>query len=87
MSNCASGCKSQNHSSYAECLRASMPAVRNSSQSKDRLYSINAGNDRDITEYKKAHEQGIRPAGSKVSDVREAVAASRAADTALTLRN
>ena len=84
MSNCTSGCKSQDHASYGECLRANRPAVWNGSQSKDRLYSINALNTQEITEYRAARAQGIQPKTTKLPDIRAAVAMSRKSDTAVT---
>ena len=86
MSNCTSGCKTQDHASYGECLRSKRTVSKNSTQSTDRLYSMEARNAQEITEYKAARAQGIQPAGTKLGQIREAVAASNKADTALTLR-
>lgn len=87
MSNCTSGCKTKDHQSYGECLRANTPSVRNSTQSRSGLYAAEQRNAQEITEYKAARAQGIQPAGSKLHQIRGAVAASRKADAALTLRN
>lgn len=85
--NCTSGCKSKSHETYAECLRSNTPSVRNSTQSKSQLYSMESRNAQEINEYKAARAQGIQPAGTKLHQIREAVAASRKADAALTVRN
>lgn len=85
MSNCSSGCKTQDHATYGECLRANRPAVRNSTQSVDSLYKRELVNYTEITEYKAARAQGIQPKGSKLSDIRTAVALSQKADAALTI--
>jgi hypothetical protein len=85
MSNCKSNCPTQDHASYGECLRDGMPSTRNSTQSVDSLYKRELVNYTEITEYKAARAQGIQPKGSKLKDIRTAVAASKATDTALTL--
>lgn len=87
MSNCRSGCKSQSHATYSECLRAAAPAVKNSTQSADSLYGLEAKRDIEISEYKAARAQGIQPATTQLPDIRQAVAASHKADAALTLRH
>ena len=87
MSNCRSGCRTQSHASYAECLNDGLPVVANSTQSKDSLYSREAERAAISTEYRAARAQGIQPATTQLSDIRTAVAASQKADTALTLRN
>lgn len=85
MANCTSGCRTQDHDSYGECLRAKAPRDANSTRSVDSLYRKEYVNNLEITEYKKARAQGIQPKGSKLADIREAVALSRRADQALTI--
>lgn len=85
MSNCTSGCKTQDHASYGECLRSNMPSVKNSTRSVDDLYAKNALNTMEITEYRAARAQGIQPKTTRLPDIRQAVAASKKADTALTI--
>lgn len=87
MGNCRTGCKTQDHESYGECCRAANPTTRNSTQTTDRLYSMERRNAQEIREYREARAQGIQPAGTKLSDIRTAVEASRRADQALTLRH
>jgi hypothetical protein len=87
MSNCTTGCKTQDHASYGECLRSNTPSVRNSTQSKSGLYSMEQRNAQEISEYKAARAQGIQPAGTKLHQIRNAVEQSRKADAALTLRD
>ena len=86
MSNCRSGCRTQDHASYAECLRAASPATRNSTQSRDSLYGREVERDAISREYRAARAQGIQPATSQLTDIRAAVAASNKADQALTMR-
>lgn len=87
MSNCRTGCKTQDHESYAACLRAATPTVRNSTQTADAMYHREAINAAEINEYKAARAQGIQPATTRLPDIRAAVAESRKADTALTMRS
>ena len=85
MSNCTSGCKTQDHASYGECLRAKNAVDKNSTRSVDDLYAKNALNTMEITEYRAARAQGIQPKTTRLPDIRQAVAASKKADTALTI--
>lgn len=87
MSNCRSGCRTKDHESYAACLQAANPGTRNSTQSHDGLYGLEAKRDIESREYRAARGQGIQPASTQLSDIRTAVAASKQADQALTLRH
>jgi hypothetical protein len=87
MSNCRSGCKTQDHQSYAECCRAAAPITKNSTQSADAMYHREAINATEINEYKAARAQGIQPATTRLPDIRAAVVESRKADAALTMRS
>jgi hypothetical protein len=87
MSNCRSGCKTQDHATYAECCRAAAPQSKNSTQSRDGLYGLEAKRDIESREYRAARAQGIQPATTQLPDIRQAVAASQKADAALTLHH
>lgn len=87
MSNCRSGCKTQDHATYAECCRAASPATPNSTQSRTQLYGLEAQRDIESREYRAARAQGIQPATTQLSDIRQAVSASQKADAALTLHH
>ena len=82
---CTSGCKTKDHATYGECLRANKPVVRNPSQSASPDYLRNYMNDLEIREYRAARAQGIQPKGTKLTDTRYAVEASKRADEALTI--
>lgn len=84
MSNCKSGCKTQDHASYGECLRANKPTVWNPTRSGDDLYAKEHLNNLEITEYRAARAQGIQPKTTRLPDIRAAVAESKAKDTAVT---
>ena len=73
--NCRSGCKTQNHSSYSECLRAAnvtVTAVINSP-----LQSMFEGTKKDLSAYETARRNGIQPEGTSLDKVRAAETASR----------
>lgn len=73
---CRSGCRTKDHASYSECLRAASvqtPAVLTSPMSD--MYGKTK---RDLSAYEAARRQGIQPGGTTVEKVREAEQASRA---------
>ncbi len=69
---CRTGCPTKDHANWGECLRAADLRV---------AYSGIGGNDattqkkwdNELAEYRKAREQGIQPAGTKLAQVRQAV--------------
>ena len=69
---CRSGCPTQDHSSWGECLRASNLRIA--------YCGINGGDatkqkkwDAELQEYRDARAQGIEPASTRTKDIREAV--------------
>jgi hypothetical protein len=87
MSNCRSGCRTQDHATYAECCRAATPVTRNSTQTADAMYGREAERDAISREYRAARAQGIQPATTQLHDIRAAVRASQKADQALEIRS
>ena len=74
-SSCRSGCKTQDHSSYAECLRAArvtVTAVINSP-----LQGMYEKTKKDLSAYRTARAHGIQPESTSVEKIREAEAATR----------
>jgi hypothetical protein len=74
-SSCRSGCKTQDHGSYSECLRAAnvtVTAVMNSPL--QRMYESTK---KDLSAYKAARANGIQPEGTSLDKIREAETASR----------
>lgn len=73
---CRSGCVSQSHASYADCLRAANVTVTATINSPlQRMYDTTKG---DLRAYQSARANGIQPAGTSLEKVRQAEAASRA---------
>jgi hypothetical protein len=73
---CRDGCRTKDHASYAECLRAAsiqMPAVLTSP-----LSDMYGKTKRDLSAYEAARRNGIQPGGTTVEKVRDAEAASKA---------
>jgi hypothetical protein len=70
---CRSGCATQDHSSYGECLRAATVRVAycNSAQGYD--YSKQKSWDSELQAYRDARAQGIEPEGTDRRSIEEAV--------------
>lgn len=73
LSNCRSGCKTQDHESWGECARASNIGITN---------EVVAGSikntDKELSAYRDARKLGIQPASTKMKDIQKAVRASDA---------
>lgn len=71
---CTTGCRTRDHSSYAECLRSKnvAPAGINESASvaHGKLWET------EIREYRSARAQGIQPKSTQLKDIRGAVSRS-----------
>lgn len=81
VSSCTSGCRTQDHSSYGECLRSNSPSVKVTVSSKN--YSAFKRWETEIKEYRAARSQGIQPRSTQLKDIRSAVSRSRALDKAV----
>jgi hypothetical protein len=62
--NCRTGCPTQDHESYAECLRNSTVRIAYSSSASNMDYSAQKRWDRELAEYRDLKAQGIQPGGS-----------------------
>lgn len=75
MSNCRSGCRSKDHTTYGECLQAANVRVAATINSPLAFaYDKTKG---DLAAYQAARANGIQPEGTTVQKVREAENASR----------
>ena len=72
---CRSGCKTQDHESYAACLQGMPPADRRFLTSP--LRSMYDKTKDDLSAYRNARANGIQPETTTVEKVRQAEAASR----------
>ena len=79
--NCTSGCKTQDHSTYAECLQSKNNGLTVSNPSG--FYSAASRFQTENIEYREARKNGIQPKSTKLEDIRSAVSRSRKADMAV----
>lgn len=84
MSNCTSGCLTQDHSTYGECLKSKAPKVTTTDTRKGD-YAFRSNWNQEIKEYRDARKQGIQPKTSSLKDIREAVSVSQKLDQAVSL--
>lgn len=70
MSNCSSGCTTQDHASYGECMKSKgvrLPAIGIEGQ------AIQKKADKTLDEYAKARSYGIQPKSTRAADIEAAV--------------
>lgn len=84
MSNCTSGCMTQDHATYGECLKDKAPKVT-TTDTRRGDYSFRSNWNQEIKEYRDARKQGIQPKTSSLSDIRQAVSVSQKLDQAVSL--
>lgn len=80
MSKCSSGCPTQDHPSFADCMRSKNPMPVALETRNGRGFALNAQKawDAELTAYGAARKQGIQPAGTGMNDIRAALDASDA---------
>lgn len=76
MSNCTTGCSTQDHESYAACLRGKGTKVAYCNSAAGFDFTAQKTWDRDLAAYKDARDQGIQPSSTKRDAVNRAVAIS-----------
>jgi hypothetical protein len=72
---CRSGCKTQDHGSYSECLRAANVTVSHVINSP--LQGIFENTKKELSAYRTARANGIQPEGTTHDKIRAAETASR----------
>lgn len=72
---CRTGCRTKDHASYAECLRAARVTVDSVINSSMQL--MYEDTKKDLRAYEAAKANGLVPAGTTRTKVKEAEAASR----------
>ena len=73
MSNCRSGCKTQDHVSYAECLKAANLRIGYCRSHIGQDSTTEKKWDKELSAYRDARKQGIQPETTKLKDIRAAV--------------
>lgn len=78
MSNCRSGCKTQDHANWGECARAANFSITDPlSSAASKLAN------KELDAYRNARKNGIQPASTKMKDIQKAVQMSDKAGKAL----
>lgn len=79
---CATGCPTQDHQTYGECMRSKGVKVAYCASAVGHDYTKQKRWDADLAAYKSAREQGIQPAGTNREAVDRAHRLSDAAGVA-----
>lgn len=79
---CRTGCRTQDHASYHDCLRAAAIGTSGASPSKGLDMTARKAWDRELHDYREARRQGIQPDGTTKSKIEAAVKASDLAGAA-----
>lgn len=66
---CRSGCKTKNHSSYAECLRSAGVRVAYTDSANGWDYSKQRRWDNELQRYRDLESQGMEPLGTTHADM------------------
>lgn len=78
MSNCRSGCKTQDHVNWGECAKAANFSITDPlSNAASKLVN------KELNAYRNARKDGIQPASTKIKDIEKAVRMSDKAGKAL----
>ena len=75
MSNCTSSCKTQDHATYAECLKSNMPMIAPSAKPSSTGWDMERvkKDNKELDSYYSAVRQGIEPISTKQKDIDTAV--------------
>ena len=68
MSNCRSGCKTQDHENWGECARAA-----NFSITDPLANAASKLANKELNAYREARKNGIQPASTRIKDINKAV--------------
>lgn len=71
---CREGCKTKDHASYAECLRAGSPQLNVKTGPVSDMHSQTK---KELSAYRAARANGIQPESTHISKIKEAERASR----------
>ena len=70
---CRSGCPSQDHANWGECMRAANLHIGYAQSAKGLDYTTQKKWDNELALYRRAREQGIQPDSTKTRDIRRAI--------------
>lgn len=73
MSNCSSGCRTQDHATWGECVRAKNTRVAWAASARGLDLTTEKKWDKELSDYRDARAQGVQPAGTTKEKVQEAM--------------
>ena len=79
---CTTGCPTQDHESYAVCLKSKGLRVAYCNSANGMDYTTQKGWDKSLDNYRAARAQGIQPSSTRPDAVRRAVETSNLTGTA-----
>ena len=79
---CTSGCATQDHATYGECLKAKAPKVAYANSARGFDFTKEKRWNAEIDKYKQARAEGIQPAGTSMRQVETAMRISDKTGTA-----
>lgn len=79
---CTSGCTTQDHASYGDCLRAKAVKTYLAAPSRGLDGTAQKQWDQELDLYRKARKEGIQPSGTTMNKVTDALRQSDAAGAA-----
>lgn len=79
---CTSGCATQNHESYSDCLRQKSLRVSYCNSAAGLDYTAQKKWDRELSAYKDARAEGIQPSGTSTEKIENAKRISDATGSA-----
>ena len=82
MSGCTTGCRTKDHASYADCLKAKSLRVAYCNSASGQDATAQKAWDKNLDAYREARKQGIQPSSTQRDAVDRAVAISDATGTA-----
>lgn len=71
LSNCRSGCRTQDHANWGECARAANFGISNEGAA-----TAIKKTDKELSAYRDARKLGIQPASTQMKDIQKAVRVS-----------
>lgn len=71
LSQCRSGCKTQDHANWGECARAANLSIGN-----EQVSTTLKNNEKELGAYRDARKLGIQPASTRMKDIQKAVRVS-----------
>ena len=71
LSNCRSGCRTQDHANWGECARAANLSIGN-----EQVSTTLKNNEKELGAYRDARKLGIQPASTRMKDIQKAVRVS-----------